>query len=107
MSGGQQLERSVLEAKEREGASKFYMKVLRFYLGRMADAFHCQLRSVTTSQLADFLRNNGESLAIFTGARGFDGCIQRKQMRLLRNGCNVQNRMIDSKRAITESLNQA
>lgn len=49
--------KEMLEAKEREGASKVYMKVLRFYLGQMADAFHCQLRSVTTGQLADFFRN--------------------------------------------------
>ena len=49
--------KEMLEAKEREGASKIYMKVLRFYLGQMADAFHCQLRSVTTGQLADFFRN--------------------------------------------------
>ena len=49
--------KEMLEAKEREGVSKIYMKVLRFYLGQMADAFHCQLRSVTTSQIADFLRN--------------------------------------------------
>jgi hypothetical protein len=31
--------------------------VLKFYLNQLADAFHCQLRSVTMSQLADFLRN--------------------------------------------------
>jgi integrase len=49
--------KEMLEAKEREGASKVYMKVLKFYLNQLADAFHCQLRSVTTSQLADFLRN--------------------------------------------------
>lgn len=46
----------MLEAKAREGVSQLYMKVLRFYLGKLADAFHCSLRSVTTSQLADFLR---------------------------------------------------
>lgn len=49
--------KQMLEAKEREGASKIYLKVLRCYLGQMADAFHCQLRSVTTGQLADFFRN--------------------------------------------------
>jgi integrase len=47
----------MLDAKEREGTSKVYMKVLRFYLNQLADAFQCQLRSVTTSQLADFFRN--------------------------------------------------
>ena len=49
--------KDMLDAKKREGASEIYMKVLRFYLGRLAGAFHCQLRSVTTSQLADFLRD--------------------------------------------------
>ena len=47
----------MLDAKEREGASKVYMKVLRFYLNQLSDAFQCQLRSVTTSQLADFFRD--------------------------------------------------
>ncbi|PYI86183.1 MAG: hypothetical protein DME26_09545 [Verrucomicrobia bacterium] len=61
--------KEMLEAKEREGASKFYMKVLRFYLGRMADEFHCQLRSVTTSQLADFLRNMDVSARSKNNAR--------------------------------------
>jgi integrase len=49
--------KEMLEAKEREHASKAYMKVLKFYLNQLADAFHCQLRSVTTSQLGDLLRN--------------------------------------------------
>jgi integrase len=49
--------KEMLEAKEREGTSKAYMKVLRFYVGQLADVFHCQVRSLTTSQIADFLRN--------------------------------------------------
>jgi integrase len=31
--------------------------VLRFYLGQLAQAFHCQLRAVTKGQLGDFFRN--------------------------------------------------
>ena len=49
--------KEMLDAKEREGASKVYMKVLRFYLGQLAAAFHCQLRSVTSGQLGDFFRS--------------------------------------------------
>jgi hypothetical protein len=49
--------KEMLQAKEREGASTAYMKVLKFYLNQLAETFHCQLRSLTTSQLADFLRN--------------------------------------------------
>lgn len=48
--------KDMLDAKTRDGASNAYMKVLRFYLNRLADTFHCQVRSVTTSSLADFLR---------------------------------------------------
>lgn len=46
----------MLTAKEREKASAAYQKVLKFYLGKLAEAFRCPLRSVTTSQLGDFLR---------------------------------------------------
>ncbi len=49
--------KEMLEVKEREGTSPAYTKVLRFYLGQLAEAFQCQLRSVTTSQLSDFLRS--------------------------------------------------
>jgi integrase len=45
------------DAKEKEGASKVYMKVLRFYLGKFKAAFGSQLRELTTAQIADFLRN--------------------------------------------------
>ncbi len=74
--------KEMLEAKEREGASKIYMKVLRFYLGQMADAFHCQLRSVTTGQLADFFRHmevSGRSKhnARQTGGAFFKYCQER------------------------------
>jgi hypothetical protein len=48
--------KEMLADKEREGASKVYMKVLRFYLGQLAEAFHCQLRAVTSSQVTDYLR---------------------------------------------------
>jgi integrase len=46
----------MLAIKEQEGTSTAYMKVLRFYLGQMAEAFVCQLRSITSDQVADWLR---------------------------------------------------
>lgn len=74
--------KEMLEAKEREGASKAYKKVLRFYLGQLSDAFHCQVRSVTTAQLGDFLRNMDVSARTKNNARQVVGaffkyCIER------------------------------
>jgi integrase len=46
----------MLADKEREGVSKVYLNVLRVYLGQLAKAFHCQVRSVTASQLGDYFR---------------------------------------------------
>ena len=60
----------MLDAKERDGASVVYMKALRFYLGQLAGAFHCQLRSVTTGQLGNFLRNMEVSARSKNNARG-------------------------------------
>ena len=48
--------KEMLEAKEKEGASKEYMKVLRVYLVKFGAAFQTQLGSVTTGDVADFLR---------------------------------------------------
>lgn len=63
----------MLEAKVRDGASKVYLKVLRFYLGQLAEAFHCQLRSVTTSQLSDFFQGMEVSGRSRNNARGTVG----------------------------------
>lgn len=49
--------KEMLEAKEKEGASKEYMKVLRVYLNKFATEFKSQLRALNTSDIADFLRN--------------------------------------------------
>ena len=62
--------KEMLQAKEREHTSKAYMKVLKFYLGQLAEAFHCPLRSVTTSQLGDFLRDMKVSARSKNNARG-------------------------------------
>ena len=65
--------KEMLDAKEQEGASKVYLKVLRFYLGQLAAAFHCQLRSVTTGQLGDFFRNMDVSARSRNNARATVG----------------------------------
>ena len=64
---------AMLAAKVRDGASKVYLKVQRFYLGQLAAAFHCQLRSVTTSQLSDFFRGMAVSGRSRNNARGTVG----------------------------------
>ena len=46
----------MLEAKEKEGASKQYLKALRVYLKKFSTSFKSELRSVTTGEVADFLR---------------------------------------------------
>jgi len=46
----------MLETKEREGASADYRKVLRLYLEQLAKACPMQVRAVTTTHVADFLR---------------------------------------------------
>lgn len=45
----------VLRLKEQQGASPHVMKVWRLYLNRFAEAFHCPLRSVTSSEVTDFI----------------------------------------------------
>lgn len=49
--------KEMLEAKEKEGASKQYMKALKVYLNKFKTSFQSQLRSVTTGDVGDFLRN--------------------------------------------------
>ena len=65
--------KEMLEAKEREHTSKAYLKVLRVYLKQLAVSFHCELRSVTTGQLSDFLRNMEVSARSKNNARATIG----------------------------------
>jgi hypothetical protein len=51
----------MLEAKEKEGASKAYRKALRVYLKKFETAFQSQLLSVTAGDVGDFLRQMGGS----------------------------------------------
>lgn len=46
----------MLAAKERDGMSEAYLKWLRLYLGQLRESFTGQVRSLTTSQLTDYLR---------------------------------------------------
>jgi integrase len=47
----------MISIKEREGASDIYMKALRRHLREFAAAYNCLLDSLTTSHVADFLRD--------------------------------------------------
>jgi integrase len=48
--------KEMLETKEREGASAEYRKILRLYLEQLAEACPLQVRALTTTHVADFLR---------------------------------------------------
>lgn len=48
--------KEMLEAKEKEGASKQYLKALRVYLNKFSTSFQSELKSVTTGDVGDFLR---------------------------------------------------
>ena len=63
----------MLAAKEQEGTSRPYLKLLRCYLGQLAETFPCQLRSVTTSQLGDFFRQRDVSARSRNNARTTTG----------------------------------
>jgi integrase len=53
--------KEMLEAKEKEGSSKAYMKALRVYLKKFETSFKSQLMSVTAGDVGDFLRQMGGS----------------------------------------------
>ena len=47
----------LIDAKARDKASLHYLRSLHYYLGMLAKAFHGQVRSITTEQLTQFVRN--------------------------------------------------
>ncbi len=65
--------KQMLEIKAREGTSSAYMKVLRFYLTRLAEAFCCSLRTVSSAQVSDFLRGMNVSARSRNNARSTVG----------------------------------
>jgi len=48
--------KEMLDTKEREGASAEYRKILKLYLNQLAAACPFQVRAITTTHVADFLR---------------------------------------------------
>jgi len=46
----------MLQAKTAEGTSGIYLRMLRCYLEKFGDTFHCQMPSLTPREIADYLR---------------------------------------------------
>jgi integrase len=63
----------MIESKKRDGTSDAYLKVLRVYLNQLKDTFRCQLRTVTSGQLADYFRDKNVSARSKNNARGTVG----------------------------------
>jgi site-specific recombinase XerD len=51
----------MIETRIKDGTSDAYVRVLKVYLNQLKESFNCQLRAVTTGQLADYLRNQNVS----------------------------------------------
>ena len=49
--------RELLQSKEKEKSGQEYRKVLGVYLNQFAKVFNCQVRSLSTAQVGDYLRN--------------------------------------------------
>jgi integrase len=47
----------MIETRSKDGTGDAYVKLLKVYLNQLKESFNCQLRAVTTGQLADYLRN--------------------------------------------------
>ena len=68
----------MLASKKAAVASVAYLKVLKFYLGRLAEAFHGSLKAVTIGDLSSFLRGLDVSPRSRNNARqtiGEDECV--------------------------------
>ena len=63
----------MIAMKKRDGTSDAYMKVLCVYLKPLKDKFRCQLRTVTSGQLADYFRDKEVSARSKNNARGTVG----------------------------------
>lgn len=63
----------MLKAKETDGTSDAYQKVLKVYLKQLKVKFHCQLRSVATGQLSDYFRDMDASPRSKNNARATVG----------------------------------
>jgi integrase len=67
----------MIETRARDGTGKAYMRVLRVYLTPLKERFHCQLRSVTSGQLSDYLRDLEVSPRSKNNARATVGALFR------------------------------
>jgi hypothetical protein len=63
----------MIETRTRDGTGDAYVRVLKVYLNQLKESFNCQLRAVTTGQLADYLRNQNVSARSKNNARATIG----------------------------------
>lgn len=63
----------MIETRTKDGTGDAYLNLLKVYLGQLKESFNCQLRAVTTGQLADYLRNRDVSARSKNNARATIG----------------------------------
>ncbi|HEV2328599.1 MAG TPA: tyrosine-type recombinase/integrase [Verrucomicrobiae bacterium] len=63
----------MIETRTKDGTGDAYVRVLKVYLNQLKESFNCQLRTVTTGQLADYLRNQDVSARSKNNARATIG----------------------------------
>jgi len=63
----------MIETRTKDGTGDAYVRVLKVYLNQLKESFNCQLRAVTTGQLADYLRNQDVSSRSRNNARATIG----------------------------------
>jgi integrase len=63
----------MIETRTKDGTGDAYVRVLKVYLNQFKESFNCQLRAVTTGQLADYLRNQKVSARSKNNARATIG----------------------------------
>ena len=63
----------MIETRSKDGTGDAYLKLLKVYLGQLKESFNCQLRAMTTGQLADFLRKRDVSARSKNNARATIG----------------------------------
>ena len=63
----------MIETRTKDGTGDAYVRVLKVYLNQLKESFNCQLRAVTTGQLADYLRNQDVSARSKNNARATIG----------------------------------
>ncbi len=89
----------MIETRSKDGTGEAYVRVLKVYLGQLKESFNCQLRAVTTGQIADFLRNQDVSSRSKNNARAtirafFKFCKERGYRAIMKalNWCRSSKR---------------